>query len=170
MTDTADKPTKIDEVRSDVDLPEYPEGAPELLGYLQLPRRRRAEFMSRFADLAPVLEVLSGGDDDTPEAGAGKQEWADYARTMGVKVTGRMTKDQILEALGRAPKYIAQRARAAAQLQEALASLEDLLRDSAADQDLFDEWKVKAGDDELMQLFNAFMARTRPGEALSSAG
>lgn len=170
MTEPVDEPTKLDELQSEVDLPEYPDDAPELLPYLRLSRRRRADFMRQFALIAPALDALQQDDDvPAPTVTAPKAEWAAFARKMGVKVTSKMTRDDIVAAVGRAPKYIKQLSDRAALTQDVLADVEDLLRASASDQDAFDEWALQAKDDELFALFKAFMARTRPGEALSSA-
>lgn len=53
----------------------------------------------------------------------------------------------------------------AQQLYELYAMMDDLLRIAAVDDDEYDRWINNASDEEFMQVFSTYSARSQPGEA-----
>lgn len=113
---------------------EYPDGCPELVAVLRLPRLRRADYYDAMA----VVSALQ--------------------KTVGA--VERVTDDSLPMAV---------RLSEGADLTRLLAALEDVLVAVAADAAVFREWAMSADDIVLTQAFNAYIARTQPGEARSSA-
>lgn len=120
--------------------PAKPEGAPELVPLLQLPRRKRADVIRRLGGLRERQQHLpEPGEDDVPEQ------------------TEQMSPEQEKETLDRA-----------AQMFELLADFEEMLAEVAADRDEFTAWVAQADDEQLSRLAGYYLRTFQVGEAPAS--
>lgn len=141
-TDTShivEKTTKLDAIADDAELPEYPEGAPLLQSYLKIRPRSKRAEFKR--KFADVSEMQKEID--------------------AIKASG---------ALNEAGDNQAAKLRAWAQLDDMYQQIDELLEMAAVNPAAYREWSDTTEDDtQLVAVFNAYMKRTQPGEASSSA-
>lgn len=119
--------------------PEFPPGCPELKPLLAIrPRSKRAEFKRRYAEIAEQKPLIDEAQKAVTKLKAGSD--ARYAAEL----------------------------RLWAEMDDFYEKVDAALRLAAIDEDAYSKWSDEVGDEELAQAFNAFQARTQPGEALSS--
>lgn len=128
-----------DEMAADVKPVKKPRGAPALWPFLQLPRRKRAEFLRGVAAVQSRQEQIEKAA-EAVKAAAGQ---ADANEGVG----------------------IAQ----AADLYDILADIEELLLVVASDAEAFTKWANAASDDALSDLLFWYMERFQVGEARASS-
>jgi hypothetical protein len=112
----------------------YPDGCPELIPVLRLPRSRRADYYDAMSRVSEMQRSASGAE-----------KVADESRPVEIRLAE------------------------VADMNRMLAAIEDLLAVVAADPDEFRAWALDVDDSILVEAFNAYIARTQPGEASSSA-
>lgn len=76
------EPTTIDRLAEDANLPDYPDGAPELLPYLKLPFYKRAEAMRMLAALREAYKNAKMPEKDTEVGPEHAAEWFEFLGKM----------------------------------------------------------------------------------------
>lgn len=135
------KPSLVDQMGEDAAAAdaEFPEGAPEFKPPLALRPR------SRRAELKRRLAEAAERFDKVNELRKDLGEDGDEEPPVAVKM------------------------RVAAEMDELYQAIDDALRVAAVDPEAYAAWSDEASDEELGQTFNAYQARSQPGEAPSSA-
>lgn len=127
--------------------PEYPDGAPELVPIIHVrPRARRGEVKRKFKDFQGVQEKL------------------DRARAQGLFDD----LDEDADEKPADPTLHAARIEAAADVDDMLQLMDDIMRMCASDPGEYELWSATADDEVLTKTFAAFSARSQPGEASGS--
>ena len=147
------EPDPVDQLAEDVaaETLEYPEGAPELLPVLALPRMRRADAYEALGHIQDEQRRVKRAE---PDVNNGQEPPED------VNEVGEDSNDEVkpveLDPLSYGAQY------------RVVAYIEQYLGVVAADVKAFDRWKTRVTDADLVKTFNVYMKRTQPGEAASS--
>lgn len=143
--DAYEPPSVVDQLAQDAAPPEMPEGAPELVPYLQIrPRSKRGEFKRKYAEFARAEKDLQ-----------------QLRSRLGLKdgEAGELDEDA----------DPAERMQAWADMDDYMQLMDELMELAATDHQTYRRWADEADDDVLMAAFAAYCARSQPGEASSSA-
>jgi hypothetical protein len=137
---------------------DYPEGAPEFLPVLKLPRMRRADAYEALgliqAEQRKVKRV-ERSDEEPADAEPGE----DTAQgDEGGDGEGEELKPVELDPLSYGAQY------------RVIAYIEQYLGVVAQDPKAYATWAVGVGDADLVKTFNVYIRKTQPGEAESSTG
>lgn len=119
---------------------EWPAGAPMLWPYLRLPFRIRSQFFRKYRELQNQQGTVRELKALADRVAAGEKGLEDIAGSR------------------------------AAEIFELYAVMDELMEIAAVDKAEYRIWVDTHEDDEFSQLFGAFMQRSQPGEASSSAG
>jgi hypothetical protein len=136
---------------------DYPEGAPEFLPVLKLPRMRRADAYEALgliqAEQRKVKRVERSDEDEPADAELGE------GPTQGDEGEGEdKVKPVELDPLSYGAQY------------RVIAYIEQYLGVVAQDPKAYATWAVGVGDADLVKTFNTYIRKTQPGEAESSTG
>ena len=138
------EPSVVDALADDANLPEMPEGAPELVPYLQIrPRSRRAEFKRKYAQFAGAERDLNALRD-----------------RLGLKPDEEGVLDEDVD-----PE---ERLKAWADMDDYMQLMDELMEYAAVNPTQYRQWADAADDETLMAVFTIYCARSQPGEAPSS--
>lgn len=144
MTAPHEQPSVVDALADDTNPPEMPEGAPELVPYLQIrPRSRRAEFKRKYAQFAGAEKNLNALRD-----------------RLGLKPDQEGVLDEDVD-----PE---ERLKAWADMDDYIQLMDELMEFAAVDPPAYRKWADEADDETLMGVFTVYCARSQPGEASSS--
>lgn len=127
---------------------EYPEGTPTLIPLLALPRMRRADAYEALGQISAHQKAVRTLDDEDGDEGDSDTE-ADPDVPAKVREIDPAT-------------YGAQ--------YRVVAYVEEYLRAVAGNAKNFDVWAATVSDTDLIKVFNVYLRKTQPGEAVSSAG
>lgn len=143
-TDT-DEPSIVDELAADAAPDEHPEGAPLLKPYLAIrPRSRRAAFKRKFAEFSEFQAKIDG-----------------MKSVISADDPADDSEDRDLN-----PEKL----QVWAEMDDLLQLMDELMEMAAESPQDYREWSDQLVDDnDLVRVFNVFMKRTQPGEALRSA-
>jgi hypothetical protein len=149
-------PDAVDQMAADVEAEtaDYPEGAPEFLPVLKLPRMRRADAYEALgqiqAEQRKVKRVARAEDDDA-DTGEGEPAGDEAGEDVAPKPVE-------LDPLSYGAQY------------RVIAYIEQYLGVVAQDPKAYATWAVGVGDADLVKTFNTYIRKTQPGEAESSTG
>lgn len=143
---------RVDELAADVaaETADYPEGCPEFIPVLALPRMRRADAYEALGQIqaqqrqVKSVEPDSSEDEDATPADAGDEA----AEVKPVEIDPA--------------SYGAQ--------YRVIAYIEQYLGVVALSPKAFAEWAANVSDTDLVRAFNVYIRKTQPGEAESSTG
>jgi hypothetical protein len=119
----------------------WPEDAPTLWPYLKLPFRERANFFREYKALQSQQGLVRE-----------LKAITEQAKASGTEPDASVAVDK------------------AAEIFELYAVMDTLMMICAVDKEAYAAWVASHTDDEFSRLFTAFMSKTQPGEASSSAG
>jgi hypothetical protein len=141
------EPDKVDELAADVEAEtaEYPEGAPEFLPVLKLPRMRRADAYEALGQIQAQQRQVKTAEDAPAEE---SDEDAADGEVKPVEI----------DPLSYGAQY------------RVIAYIEQYLGVVARDPGAFAKWAVDVSDGDLVKTFNVYIRKTQPGEAESSTG
>lgn len=147
-TKDPDEPDTVAQLADDVaaETETYPEGTPELLPVLKLPRMRRADAydaLGRIQAQQREVKTLSG----TPAVDEN-----------AVEDESTEVEPVELDPLSYGAQY------------RVIAYIEEYLGVVAKDPEAFAAWAADVRDSDLVKVFNVYIRKTQPGEAESSTG